>query len=283
MWIAVVVLAVSPVPPVPPEAAAKAVAVHYAENAIGCSWFSDWKQLRLMLNRDGSLRSRQCWQPRRHRGKLKGSSRIPSVLLWQEIDAPSGEATGFVCASTRTSSPSYKCQAIAAQKPARQARTVLPPIHHPARILTQRMKVPLSVGLLTITLAIDTDTVAARATVTLTVTATAMATDTATATAPASNTSYTCRTFLGPNRLLACLSAFSHYCVYIFLFVLCQTPKYKPARTHSQQERQQQQLHIPNSIHNPLDPLDPLLRHISSFKLCLPVRGILCFLLLPVA
>lgn len=165
--------------------------------------------------------------------------------------------------------------------PTSQNRSPPPhPIHHPARILTQRMKVPLSVGLLTITLAIDTDTVAARATVTLTVTATAMATDTATATAPASNTSYTCRTFLGPNRLLACLSAFSHYCVYIFLFVLCQTPKYKPARTHSQQERQQQQLHIPNSIHN---PLDPLLRHISSFKLCLPVRGILCFLLLPVA
>lgn len=90
---------------------AEAVAVHYAENVIGCSCCSGSKQLRLMLNRDSSSSNRRsssrksCHRSRLwhwRRGKLNGRS-FPSVLLWQEIDAPSSDATGFVCASTRTS------------------------------------------------------------------------------------------------------------------------------------------------------------------------------------
>lgn len=147
------------------------------------------------------------------------------------------------------------------------------------------MKVPLSVGLLTITHAIDTDTAIATGTNTdtdtLTATVTAMATATAPAPAPAPapNTSYSCRTFLALSLLVLRLGAFTHYCVYIFFVVPGQTPKYKPAHTLTTTPtytRFDTQSARPS-------PHLPKIRHISSSELCLPVRGILCFLLLPVA
>lgn len=118
------------------------------------------------------------------------------------------------------------------------------------------MKVPLSVGLLTITHAIDTDTAIATATNTdtdtLTATVTAMATAPAPApaAAPAPNTSYSCRTFLALSLLVLRLGAFTHYCVYIFFVVVPgQTPKYKPAHTLTTATTT-----TPDLIHNLLVP-----------------------------
>lgn len=151
------------------------------------------------------------------------------------------------------------------------------------------MKVPLSVGLLTITHAIDTDTAIATATNTdtdtLTATVTAMATapPPAPAAAPAPNTSYSCRTFLALSLLVLRLGAFTHYCVYIFFVVPGQTPKYKPAHTLTTATTTTPTYTRFDTQSARPPPHLPKIRHISSSELCLPVRGILCFLLLPVA
>lgn len=154
------------------------------------------------------------------------------------------------------------------------------------------MKVPLSVGLLTITHAIDTDTAIATATntdtdtltATVTVTATAMATAPAPAPAPAPNTSYSCRRFLALSLLVLRLGAFTHYCVYIFFVVVPgQTPKYKPAHTLTTAKTTTPTYTRFDTQSARPSPHLPKIRHISSSELCLPVRGILCFLLLPVA
>lgn len=175
---------------------------------------------------------------------------FPSVLLWQEIDAPSSDATGFVCASTRTScrvinarQSQHKRQPDKALPLPRCPITPFPSRRYPAHILIHRMKVPLSVGLLTITHAIDTDTATATGTntdtdtltATATVTATAMATASAPALAPAPapNTSYSCRTFLAPSWLLLRLGAFTHYCVYIFCCACTDTKIQASSHTHN--------------------------------------------------
>lgn len=90
MWIAI------------PDVPAVAVAVHYAENVIGWSWSTGWKQLRLMLNGDSSSSSSRR-NRRIHIVENWMERGFPYALLWQEIDAPSSDAAGFVCASTRTS------------------------------------------------------------------------------------------------------------------------------------------------------------------------------------
>lgn len=272
---------------------AEAVAVHYAENVIGCSWSSGSKQLRLMLNRDSSSSSSSSLQSENL--PPQSAAAMPSAswkIEWKELSFCSVvvrnwrsiERCDRICLCVdKDKLPSYKCQAIAAQKAARQGITVapLPRYPPPVILLTSLFTVwKCHYRLACLQLHMPLTQIQPQLQIQIHLQLQLRLQPLPWLQLQLHLRPQTPVTVAGHFLPWACSPWRFHslLCLYFFLCL----GRHQNTRQHTLTTTAPTYIRFDTQSAGPSLRL-PKIRHISSSKLCLPVRGILCFLLLPVA